>query len=189
MFTRCNLPIFVFINQEMDTITITEASLKDIKSIQRIGRETFYETFAQNNSEADMIQYLNECFNEKQIETELSNPDSLFFIAWETDNPIGYLRLNRGKAQTEVQDETALEIERIYVKAEYHGKKVGQLLYEKALDVARKEKKSSIWLGVWEGNPRAINFYEKNGFVAFGEHIFKLGKDEQTDIMMKKILE
>ena len=46
-----------------------------------------------------------------------------------------------------------------------------------------------VWLGVWEENPRAIRFYEKNGFVAFDKHIFRLGDDEQTDIMMKKKLE
>ncbi|MBT6866610.1 MAG: GNAT family N-acetyltransferase, partial [Candidatus Marinimicrobia bacterium] len=33
--------------------------------------------------------------------------------------------------------------------------------------------------------PRAIKFYEKNGFVPFDKHIFKLGNDKQTDIMMK----
>jgi len=38
---------------------------------------------------------------------------------------------------------------------------------------------------VWEENPRAINFYKKNGFVEFDKHIFVLGDDEQTDIMMR----
>ncbi|MEY3918157.1 MAG: Protease synthase and sporulation negative regulatory protein 1, partial [Bacteroidota bacterium] len=42
-----------------------------------------------------------------------------------------------------------------------------------------------IWLGVWEHNPRAIRFYEKQGFVKFDQHIFQLGDDEQTDILMK----
>lgn len=41
-------------------------------------------------------------------------------------------------------------------------------------------------LGVWEHNHRALRFYEKNGFIAFGTHIFQLGNDQQTDILMKK---
>jgi len=45
-----------------------------------------------------------------------------------------------------------------------------------------------VWLGVWEENPRAIKFYKKNGFVEFDKHTFVLGEDEQTDILMKKIL-
>lgn len=81
-----------------------------------------------------------------------------------------------------------MEIEKIYVLGAFHGKKVGQILYEKALQIAEVLGLSFIWLGVWEENLRAIRFYEKNGIVAFDKHIFKLGDDEQTDIMMKKQL-
>ena len=68
---------------------------------------------------------------------------------------------------------------------EFHGKKVGQILYDKALEIAQQKDVEFVWLGVWEENRRAINFYKKNGFVEFDKHIFKLGEDEQTDIMMK----
>jgi ribosomal protein S18 acetylase RimI-like enzyme len=74
------------------------------------------------------------------------------------------------------------------VLQDFHGKKVGQLLYEKAIQIARNKKVPFVWLGVWEENHRAIQFYIKNGFVAFDQHIFKLGDDEQTDIMMKLVL-
>lgn len=84
-----------------------------------------------------------------------------------------------------MKDDKALEIERIYVLSEYHGKRIGQLLYEKAMQIAKQSNADYIWLGVWEENPRAISFYKKNGFVEFDKHIFKLGDDEQTDIMMK----
>ena len=70
----------------------------------------------------------------------------------------------------------------------YHGKRVGQVVYEKAMELAEQRNVDYVWLGVWEENPRAINFYQKNGFVAFDKHVFKLGKDEQTDLLMKKVL-
>lgn len=168
--------------------TITLVSIEDYKSVQLIGRETFYETFAESNSEEDMQKYLSDSFSDNQVKAELSNKESLFFIAWEDNTPIGYLKINIGEAQTELQDPLALEIERIYVKATHHGKKIGQKLYDKAFEIAEQTNKKSIWLGVWEENPRAIRFYEKNGFVAFDKHIFRMGKDEQTDIMMRKIL-
>lgn len=135
-----------------------------------------------------MQKYLNENFSGKKVMEELNNPDSLFYIAWDNDRSIGYLKLNVGKAQTEMQDDSAIEIERIYVKSEYHGKKIGQLLYEKAIEIALDQNCSCVWLAVWEENPRAIRFYKKNGFIAFDKHIFKLGNDEQIDIMMKKDL-
>jgi len=78
-----------------------------------------------------------------------------------------------------------MEIERIYVLKDFHGKNIGQLLFEKAIELATQKNANYIWLGVWEENPRAINFYKKNGFVEFDKHIFVLGDDEQTDIMMR----
>jgi len=64
---------------------------------------------------------------------------------------------------------------------------VGQRLYEEAMWLAKELGMRYVWLGVWEENPRAIRFYAKNGFVAFDKHIFRLGDDEQTDILMKKM--
>ena len=172
----------------MEDIALRKATGDDLGIVQFIGRETFFEPFADSNTEDDMNSYLENSFNDHRLSAELSNPDSLFFIAWEDEKPIGYLKVNTGAAQTEEQDEKALEIERIYVKRSHHGKKVGQLLYEKALEVAEQQRSSYLWLGVWEKNPRAIRFYEKNGFIAFDKHIFKMGDDEQVDIMMKKDL-
>ncbi|MFS4428160.1 GNAT family N-acetyltransferase [Chryseobacterium sp. GVT01B] len=173
----------------MSSIIINTSSEKDLEILQNIGIQTFTETFAEDNTEEAMKKYLEESFNTEKIKSELSNPDSFFYIAWEEDNPVGYLKVNSGKAQTELQDETSLEIERIYVKKSHHGKKVGQLLYNQALETARHLNKSYLWLGVWEENLRALNFYRKNGFVEFDKHIFRLGEEEQTDLMMKKILD
>lgn len=173
----------------MSSIIIQPAGIKDLETIQNIGRQTFSETFSENNSEEAMKKYLEESFSTEKVQSELNNPDSHFFIVWEEDHPVGYLKVNSGKAQTEMQDETSLEIERIYVKKSHHGKKVGQLLYDQALEKARSLQKSYLWLGVWEENERALNFYRKNGFTEFDKHIFVLGDDEQTDLMMKKILD
>lgn len=172
----------------MDTIELKKADLQDLTALQLIATETFVETFGESNNEEDMANYLEQSFNSENMAAQLNNPDATFFLALDGGNPVGYLKINTGSAQTEPQDNQALEIERIYVKSSHHGKKVGQLLFEKALDIAEKQKHSYIWLGVWEHNVRAIKFYEKNGFEAFDQHIFKMGDDEQTDIMMKKMI-
>jgi len=169
-------------------IVLKKASADDLEVIQQLGKETFYETFSMHNSEEEMQKYLEESFSSEKMSKEINTPESRFFIAWEEENPVGYLKVNTGKAQTELQDDFSLEIERIYVKSSHHGKKVGQLLYEKALEIASEEGKKYIWLGVWEENKRAVSFYKKNGFEEFDKHIFRLGSEEQTDLMMKKIL-
>ena len=169
----------------MDKIVITKATINDLDQLQKIGRQTFYETFSTGNTEENMTKYLNEGFSIDKLTTELNDKNAEFYFATLNDNIIGYLKLNIGQSQTELQDDKGLEIERIYVLKDFHGKSVGQLLYDKAIQIARQKNADYIWLGVWEENPRAINFYKKNGFVEFDKHIFKLGNDEQTDILMK----
>ncbi len=172
----------------METIAIKQVTINDLSTLQRIGRQTFAETFSSSNSEENMTKYLEEGFSPEKLISELNSEGSQFYFALLNNEAIGYLKLNTGQSQTELRDETAVEIERIYVLSAYHGKKVGQLLYDKAIEVAKRSGAEYVWLGVWEENPRAIRFYEKNGFVAFDKHIFKLGEEEQTDLMMKKIL-
>ncbi len=172
----------------MEGIEIIEVGLDMVSQLQQLAKQTFVETFAESNTKEDIAKYLSESLSEDRLKYEIQNPDSLFYIAWDQSEPVGYLKVNLGAAQSELQEEDSLEIERIYVKSDYHGKKIGQILYNKALEVAQGTNKSSIWLGVWEKNPRASRFYEKNGFQPFGKHIFKMGDDEQTDILMRKFL-
>lgn len=169
----------------MTHIKIKEVTIIDIDRLQKIGRQTFSETFSAVNSEENMINYLADGFSIEKLSAEMNDVNSEFYFAWCNDEVIGYLKLNFGNSQTELKENKALEIERIYVLKEYHGKNIGQLLYDRAIEVATQKGAEYIWLGVWEENPRAINFYKKNGFIEFDIHIFKLGNDEQTDIMMK----
>jgi ribosomal protein S18 acetylase RimI-like enzyme len=169
----------------MQNISIIKAELQDIQKLQKIGRQTFFETFSESNSEENMQKYLDEGFSIEKLTTELTDTNTEFYFAVLDAEVIGYLKLNFGESQTELKDNKALEIERIYVSKEFHGKSVGQLLYDKAIEVAKHKNADYVWLGVWEENPRAISFYKKNGFVEFDKHIFKLGDDEQIDIMMK----
>ncbi|WP_324670504.1 GNAT family N-acetyltransferase [Hymenobacter sp. GOD-10R] len=169
----------------MEPITINQAGLSDLDRLQQIGRQTFFETFAASNSEQNMQTYLAEGFSSEKLTAELREPHSAFYFAEQAGRVIGYLKVNTGPAQTEQQAAHALEIERIYVLHEFHGQRVGQQLYEQALTLAQQAQAEYVWLGVWEENPRAIRFYQKNGFVEFDKHVFKLGDDVQTDILMK----
>lgn len=169
----------------MSQIEIKKVSVSEINKLQSISRHTFYETFAEVNTESDMKMYLDESFSIEKLTSEFLIPNSEFYFAIDDTKVVGYLKLNFGQAQTELKDRNYLEIERIYVLKEFLGKKVGQTLFDTALQVAAGIKVEYIWLGVWEKNERAIAFYKKNGFTAFDKHMFLLGDDEQTDIMMK----
>lgn len=172
----------------MSSIQIIKASLTDVGLLQEISRKTFFDTFAEVNSEENMKNYLEHALSTEQLSSELANASSEFYFAFADDVLAGYLKLNAGDAQTEVQVEAALEVERIYVIKQMQGKGIGQALNDFAIHRAKQQGAKYIWLGVWENNPKAIDFYKKNGFVEFGQHIFPLGDDDQRDLLMKKEL-
>ena len=169
----------------MSKIKIKKASISDVQVLQIISLQTFSETFAAANTTENIKNYTQESFNLEQLATELSNPNSQFFIAYADSEPIGYLKINFGNAQTEVQSDNALEIHRIYVLQAFHGKKVGQILLDKAIAIGQQSSTDYMWLGVWEENRRALQFYTKNGFLVFDKHVFILGNEEQMDLLMK----
>lgn len=169
----------------MHPITIRKIDITDLHLLQQISRETFQETFADSNSQENMNTYLSENLSLDKLRAELSNPDSFFYFATQDTNVIGYLKINKGNAQSEKISDRSVEIERIYARSAYHGKGVGQMMLEFAIDKARELEADQVWLGVWEENPRAIAFYQKNGFTEFDRHEFRLGDDIQTDILMK----
>lgn len=169
----------------MALFNIEKVNENEVAQLQSLSRQTFAETFSDSNSKENMDKYLNENLSIQKLSEELNNENSHFFFIKDGERNIGYLKLNMGPSQTEMKDETALEIERIYVIQEYQGKKVGQQLYEKAIQVAKEKKAQYVWLGVWEENHKAIQFYNKNGFEVFDKHVFVLGDEKQTDLMMR----
>ncbi|MDN5289371.1 MAG: paiA 2 [Mucilaginibacter sp.] len=169
-------------------ITIQQATITDADTLLTLSRETFFHFFAHLNDPANMEAYASKAFTPQKTQAELSNPNSSFYFAMLDGQITGYMKINFGPAQTELQDNQALEVERIYVLAEYHGKKIGHQLLDFALQTAKDQELKYVWLGVWEHNLKAIGFYEKHGFKVFGSHDFMLGSDQQTDLLMKREL-
>lgn len=169
----------------MSKIEINKSSISELNIIQKISIQTFTDTFAAVNTEENMANYIRDNFNLDKISSEINNPDSAFFIATFEKETVGYLKINFGNAQTEKLKENTLEIHRIYVLETFHGKKVGQLLLDEAIKIAQQTAIDFIWLGVWEENHKALRFYTKNGFVEFDKHIFVLGDEVQTDLLLK----
>jgi diamine N-acetyltransferase len=167
---------------------IVEVGLEDLQQLLSFSRRTFYTTFGDQNTPENMQLYDKEHFSENQMRSELLNPDSQFFFAKLGEEILGYIKINRGSAQTVLPNEEGIEIERIYVSLEAKGRGIGKSLIQKTVTLAKNTGAKYIWLGVWEQNTNAIRFYEKTGFYRFDKHIFYLGNDPQTDLLMKLAL-
>jgi ribosomal protein S18 acetylase RimI-like enzyme len=170
----------------LNTITIRKATLADVSKLAAIGRMTFVETFADTNTKEDMTNYVQKAFNREQVKSELLDEKNVFLLAYDRNTLAGYAKLRSGHEPDELCEEKPIEIQRIYVRQSFIEKKIGKHVMEECLKIAKKGKYETIWLGVWEYNPRAIRFYENWGFKKFSKHTFLLGFDEQTDILMKK---
>lgn len=170
----------------MEKIDIRKSDLQDAELITELSRSTFYETFASQNTEENMSKFLEEKFSREKIAEELQDPSSNYFIAYCGDEAAGYLKLGTSGLPAEFEGGTSIEIERIYVKQQFQGKKMGLALLEFAISFATENNYEEILLGVWEKNQKAISFYEKAGFVNYGSHIFMVGDDPQNDILMRK---
>lgn len=167
-------------------VSLIQATVADAQKVMELGRTTFYEAFAALNTPENMEFYLNEAFTVEKFADQLKNPESQFWVAHCEGKMIGYTKFNFGAAQTEVVEGSGMEIERIYVLPQFYGKAVGKMLYDKAYATAIEHNCSFIWLGVWEKNERGLKFYRRNGFVEFTSHVFQIGDDPQTDLMMKR---
>jgi diamine N-acetyltransferase len=169
-------------------IQIVEVSVKDVRKLREISCQTFIQTFALKNT-ADNVQFfLTHNYAEEKLLSELMNPESRFFFANEGGKTVGYLKLNSGEAQTVLPNSEGFEIERIYIDQNSKGKGIGKIFIDFSIREAMKSNARYIWLGVWEYNEPAIRFYSKAGFTVFGSHIFQLGNDEQTDLLMHRPL-
>ncbi|PHN07297.1 GNAT family N-acetyltransferase [Flavilitoribacter nigricans] len=167
-------------------VKIIKCSPADLVPLRTLAIKTFVDTYEAFNTPEVMAGYLEDAFSEEQLSRELRHPESEFFALEANGLWLGYIKLNEGDAQTDERSGRVLEIERIYVDGAQQGRGYGKLLLETAIDRAREKGKDAIWLGVWEHNPKAIRFYQSQGFVKVGTHIFRIGGEDQNDWVMEK---
>src|SRR5699024_12529376 len=122
---------------------------KQILQLNKISSQSLYEIFSKGKTQENMQKYLDERFSIEKMTAELNDKSAMFYFAQLENKIVGYLKINFGDSQTELKDDKSLEIERIYVLKEFQGKKVGQILYDKAIEIAKQKNEDYIWLGVW----------------------------------------
>ena len=167
---------------------LRRATIEDATLLAELGALTFFQTFAAHNTDEDMTEYLASSFNRDKQQEELSDEQTTFLIANVDERAAGYAMLRAGTPPNDIDAVNSIELVRLYVKKEFHGRGVGKSLMQACFDEARKMGYEDLWLGVWENNARARAFYRKWKFEEFGEHIFQLGGDAQNDFLMRRSL-
>ncbi|HTL08001.1 MAG TPA: GNAT family N-acetyltransferase [Chitinophagaceae bacterium] len=167
-------------------ITVRTATATDALPVTLLSRQSFLDTFAAFNTEEDMQLFMEGNFSQENLLAEFEQPEYLFLVAEENNALLGYAKLVLNATHDGMLPPPAIEIARIYAAKAAIGKGVGRALMLACLQTAKQQHYTTIWLGVWEKNERAISFYRQFGFEKFGEHPFVLGRDVQTDWLMKR---
>lgn len=166
-------------------MNIRYGTTEDVRTLSELGARTFFDTFAKDNTPENLAAYLRASFSLEIQLAELSAPENVFLIVEGENIPMGYAQLIIGSHDESLQGARPLEIRRIYTVREYIGRGVGKALMEASIWEAKQRGCDCVWLGVWEKNPRAIEFYKKWGFQEAGTHIFTVGSDPQRDFIME----
>jgi ribosomal protein S18 acetylase RimI-like enzyme len=167
---------------------LREATIDDAVLVADISRQTFHDSFSADNTKENMDKFLREQFTRGKLMLEVGAPNNTFFLAYYNNEIAGYLKLRYAGKPAALSGMNVLEIARLYALSTMIGKGVGRLLMQKSIDTAQERNKEAVWLGVWEKNHRAIDFYTRWGFEKFGEQDFLLGDDVQNDwLMMRRV--
>lgn len=171
-------------------INIYQATMQDAEKVAQLSYKTFWDAFHEHpaNAPDDLADYMEKAFSLETVRAELKEENSIFLIAEIENETAGYAKVILGNIEDGISAEKPIELNRLYSHQKFLGKGVGKHLLDECFRIGRQNGCDVIWLGVWEFNPRAQAFYKKHGFYEVGKHVFMLGSDPQTDLLMQKNL-
>lgn len=168
--------------------TIRTARESDAAALAALAERTFRDAFGAVNAAEDMDLHCARKYTAARQAAEIADPQIATVVVEHEGELVGYVQLRR-RASPAIGETAAVEVQRFYVLQAWHGTGLAQELMRESIARARDMGAESLWLGVWEHNPRAIRFYEKHGFTTVGEQPFVLGKDPQRDLVMMRPLQ
>lgn len=171
--------------REMSVVSIRTADIGDANVLAKLGRQTFHETFATQNKPEDMDAYIEKSFTIEQLAAELAESGTVYLVAEAHAKVIGFAKVAPDPIPDCITEASPVRLVKLYVSADAIGSGVGAALMRASIAWAKNSGYKSLWLGVWEHNHRAKAFYERWGFESVGTETFRLGSDDQTDLLMQ----
>ena len=172
------------------TWLVRPGSIGDAERLAAFGHRVFSATFAADNDPLQLARYVDAAYSPAAQASELVDGAITTLLACDAEDRIlGFAQVRRGPAPASVMDPAPLELWRLYVDREWHGRGVAAALMKAVVQTAVGEGARTLWLGVWERNSRAQAFYRKHGFAPVGAHVFMFGTEEQTDQIWARALQ
>ena len=171
----------------MNSLHIRVGATDDAEALAELAERTFRDAFGADNPGDDMETYVRDTFSHAQVRAELAKDTNTYLLAFlDSDQPpIGYAKLRSG-THPSVSGPSPVQLQRLYVDQSLIGHGVGAVLMRECLATAESAGYETLWLGVWEHNEKSMIFYKRWGFEVVGENIFRLGSDDQIDLVMER---
>lgn len=157
-------------------IHIRKATSKDHNIIAKIGAETFLETYLVNTPKTDVEAFIHKAFDKNTLAEELRNPNIHFHLLYYENNLAGYSKILLNMSNENINAQQLTKLDRLYLRKEFHGKDLGNQLFQHIVNFSKTHQQQGMWLYVWIENKRAINFYTKNNFKNVGSYNFILSE-------------
>ena len=156
----------------MEEISIKKLEAKDAQLLSSVALKAYSDHYL-NLWHDEGKWYTDKYFSVDRLRTELNDANAVFYLAYYSNIPVGFLKLNISAPLQGKEDKTPLELERIYLNKEATGKGVGRKLVELAFVVAKQNNKDLVWLKAMDTSHSSIAFYKKMGFEIFGTYLLR----------------
>lgn len=160
------------------------AVASDAAALAAFAARLFAETFGPDNRPEDLAAHLAESYGDAQQAREIADPAYITLLLDGTHGLAGFAQVRRSAPPPCVPPDVPVELYRFYVDRPWHGRGLARVLMDAVHEAAAELGGRTLWLGVWERNPRAIAFYRKSGYRDVGTTFFFVGPDRQVDRVM-----
>lgn len=169
---------------------VVEADLSHIQYLSDFGRKSFIHAYQCTLPLEELNKYISYAFSETTIHDEINSSKAMYFICQDTQlTPCGYAKLIQSHPPKCINSDNAIELQRLYVGSNSRGQGVGKILELYAESYAKRQNINYIWLRVWDGNTVAQDIYKKWEFEVVGDEPYKVGEDQRTVLLMRKLLD
>lgn len=157
------------------TAHIRFATAEDAATLAAFAAQAFTDTYRELDDPQEIADYVAEHFRPEVVAGVIQDPACATLLAWVGDRLAGYAVVKADDAPGCVAGRAPLQLWRLYLGQAFIGHGLGGRLMREVHAEARRRGADMLWLGVYDRNVRAIEFYERFGFAKVGGREFLFG--------------
>lgn len=161
-------------------ISFKKATTNDIELIRELAEKSWESAYSEILSHEQIEYMLSTMYSEKEISTQMKNPDYQYFLIFDESILVGFIGFQFH------YEESTTKLHRLYLLSEYKGKGIGKKAMNLLKEKVAETSDSRIILNVNKNNP-AKKIYESQGFTIYDEGIFDIGNGFVMDDFLMEI--